>query len=109
MGIVTIDFNFFEKHEAAVEVGLDVFLNFTLRLALLVEELVAGETHDEESLILIFLLEINELGVVGRSESAAAGNVGNEEAVVLALEISEFHRIAFDVNSVDLEEVLRDG
>ena len=84
MGIITVNLDFLEEHELGVVVLLDKGHDFMLRSALLIEELVAWETHDQQSLIFILVVQLDKLGVILGCESALAGNVDDQEALVSA-------------------------
>ena len=91
VGAVAIDLDLRHQREGDAVVDAAELLDLLVGAGLLMAELVAGEADDDESLVLILLVERLE-AVVLRGEAALAGGVDDEQH--LALVVGEAHFLA---------------
>ena len=85
-GSWTIDITLFHNLEGYAVVQLAELLNLTVRTGVLLLELVAGEADNDQSLVLVFLVQFLQSCKL-RSETTLAGCVDNQQ--YLTLELSE--------------------
>ena len=95
----TIDITLFHNLEGYAVVQLAELLNLSVVTWILFLELVAGETDNDQSLVLVFLVQFLQSCKL-RSETTLAGCVDNQQ--YLTLELSEINLLAFARLSLEI-------
>ena len=106
MCFLAIDVDFLKKRKGGIEVIFDKLLDFLFASGFLSEELVAGETQNNESLILELTIHLRHLFVVDRSQPSLACHIHHHDALHLSVNL-EVHNIAVNVADLEIKEAIR--